>query len=238
MSWAGCGPTRPSADGCPSPCGTSCGPQSGGCRAVPGAARRGGGARARGRSRRCCRPSTGRRRRARRAGPALDDGVLDPPRAASGCASPTTSSARACSPTSPRPSRPGCTSRRRPLEPLADDPDVSPSSPTTRSPRSRAATRPPPTGWARRAAEVAHTRLAYDEAARLLRAAASTPDGPCCRPGERAELLIAAAHAHAAGERLAGAIATCAPRPPTWPGTPGTRSARARRAGAAGSLGS
>ena len=62
-------------------------------------------------TRRCCRRSPGSAACSTTCGPPSTTACSTTPRAGSACASPTTSSARACSPTWPRPSRRGCTSR-------------------------------------------------------------------------------------------------------------------------------
>ncbi|MGI5131389.1 ATP-binding protein [Pseudonocardia sp. CA-107938] len=94
------------------------------------------------------------------------------------------------------------------LEPLADDPDVAPE-------LAHHALAALPLGdpaaavrWARRAAERATAQLAHEEAARLLGLAVDAGRG-VLPAGERGELLLAAAQAHAAANDVAAAAAAC-----------------------------
>ena len=94
------------------------------------------------------------------------------------------------------------------LEPLADDPDVTPELAHHALAALPLGDAVAAVGWARRAAEQATAQLAHEEAARLY-ALAVDAGRTVLAAGERAELLIAAAHAHAAANDLAAATDLC-----------------------------
>jgi len=93
------------------------------------------------------------------------------------------------------------------LTPSADDPDVVAELAHHALAALPAGDRVAATGWARRAAEVAHSRLAYDEAARLL-ADALAAGRPVLSPAERLSVLLELARARGLAHDVAGAIAT------------------------------
>ena len=93
------------------------------------------------------------------------------------------------------------------LTPSADDPDVVAELAHHALAALPAGDRVAATGWARRAAEVAHSRLAYDEAARLL-ADALAAGRPVLSPAERLSVLLELARAPGLAHDVAGAIAT------------------------------
>ncbi len=93
------------------------------------------------------------------------------------------------------------------LTPSADDPDVVAELAHHALAALPAGDRLAATGWARRAAEVAHSRLAYDEAARLL-ADALAAGRPVLSPAERLSVLLELARARGLAHDVAGAIAT------------------------------
>jgi RecB family endonuclease NucS/DNA-binding CsgD family transcriptional regulator len=92
------------------------------------------------------------------------------------------------------------------LTPSADDPDVVAELAHHALAALPAGDRVAATGWARRAAEVAHSRLAYDEAARLL-ADALAAGRPVLSPAERLSVLLELARARGLAHDVAGAIA-------------------------------
>ena len=93
------------------------------------------------------------------------------------------------------------------LTPSADDPDVVAELAHHALAALPAGDRVAATGWARRAAEVAHSRLAYDEAARLL-ADALAAGRPVLSPAERLSVLLELARARGLAHDVAGAIGT------------------------------
>ena len=93
------------------------------------------------------------------------------------------------------------------LTPSADDPDVVTELAHHALAALPAGDRRAATEWARRAAQVAHARLAYDEAARLL-ADALAAGRPVLRPAERLAVLLDVARARGIAHDVAGAIAT------------------------------
>jgi len=93
------------------------------------------------------------------------------------------------------------------LAPSADDPDVVAELAHHALAALPAGDRRAASGWARRAAQAAHGRLAYDEAARLL-ADALAAGRPVLRPAERLVLLLELARARGLAHDVAGAIAT------------------------------
>ena len=93
------------------------------------------------------------------------------------------------------------------LTPSADDPDVVAELAHHALAALPTGDRVAATGWARRAAEVAHSRLAYDEAARLL-ADALAAGRPVLSPAERLSVLLELARARGLAHDVAGAIAT------------------------------
>ena len=94
------------------------------------------------------------------------------------------------------------------LEPLADDPDVAPELAHHALAALPLGDPAAAVGRARRAAEVATAQLAHEEAARLFGLAVDAARG-VLPAGERAELLVAAAHAHGAANDIATATAFC-----------------------------
>ena len=93
------------------------------------------------------------------------------------------------------------------LTPSADDPDVVAELAHHALAALPAGDRVAATGWARRAAEDAHSRLAYDEAARLL-ADALAAGRPVLSPSERLSVLLDLGRALGLAHDVAGAIAT------------------------------
>jgi DNA-binding CsgD family transcriptional regulator len=93
------------------------------------------------------------------------------------------------------------------LTPSADDPDVVAELAHHALAALPAGDRRAATGWARQAAHVAHTRLAYDEAARLL-ADALAAGRPVLGAAERLAVLLDLARARGLAHDVAGAIAT------------------------------
>ena len=94
------------------------------------------------------------------------------------------------------------------LTPSADDPDVVTELAHHALAALPAGDRLAATGWARRAADVARTRLAHDEAARLM-AGALSAGRPALAPAERLAVLLDLARAQSLAHDVAGAIATC-----------------------------
>ncbi|MBV9922772.1 MAG: hypothetical protein JOY78_18240 [Pseudonocardia sp.] len=93
------------------------------------------------------------------------------------------------------------------LAPSADDPDVVNELAHHALAALPSGDRRAASDWARRAAQVAHARLAYEEAARLL-ADALVAGRPVLRPAERLALLLDLARARGLAHDVAGAIAT------------------------------
>jgi DNA-binding CsgD family transcriptional regulator len=93
------------------------------------------------------------------------------------------------------------------LTPSADDPDVVAELAHHALAALPAGDRVAATAWARRAAEIAHSRLAYDEAARLL-ADALAAGRPVLSPAERLSVLLELARARGLAHDVAGAIGT------------------------------
>jgi DNA-binding CsgD family transcriptional regulator len=93
------------------------------------------------------------------------------------------------------------------LTPSADDPDVVAELAHHALAALPAGDRRAATGWARQAAHVAHTRLAYDEGARLL-ADALAAGRPVLGPAERLAVLLDLARARGLAHDVAGGIAT------------------------------
>ena len=108
------------------------------------------------------------------------------------------------------------------LEPLADDPDVTPELAHHALAALPLGDPAAAVGWARRAAEQATAQLAHEEAARLYalavdagRTVLSAGERPSCSSRRRTRMRR---------RTISPPSPTCAPRPPTSPGTPGTRS--------------
>ncbi|HEX3257632.1 MAG TPA: AAA family ATPase [Pseudonocardia sp.] len=93
------------------------------------------------------------------------------------------------------------------LTPSADDPDVVAELAHHALAALPAGDRVAATAWARRAAAIAHSRLAYDEAARLL-ADALAAGRPVLSPSERLSVLLELARARGLAHDVAGAIGT------------------------------
>ena len=142
-------------------------------------------------------------------GPPSTTACSTTPRAASTCVSPTTSSARACSPTWPRPSRRGCTSRSlAALTPSADRPRrgrrARPPRPR-RAPRGRPAAPPPAGPAARPRSRTAGSPTTRPPGCWPTRSRAGAR---CCSPAERLSVLLELARARGLAHDVAGAIAT------------------------------
>jgi DNA-binding CsgD family transcriptional regulator len=95
------------------------------------------------------------------------------------------------------------------LEPVSADPDVIPELAHHALAALPLGDRAAAVEWVRTAAEQAMAQLAHEEAARLY-ALAVDAGRPVLTPGARAQLLIAAAHAHAAANDIAAATQRCA----------------------------
>jgi DNA-binding CsgD family transcriptional regulator len=93
------------------------------------------------------------------------------------------------------------------LAPSADDPDVVTELAHHALAALPAGDRRDATGWARKAAHVAHALLAYDETARLL-ADALAAGRPVLSPAERLAVLLDLARARGLAHDVAGGIAT------------------------------